>query len=147
MPKIFDYRCESCGLGFEAIYATADEPAEMFLACPSCSGRSPRVFAGGYAVGNKSKGIFPAYDPQTGMTFQSRQSMERWAKKQGGMWMGPQEFNRTAKASKVKNPEETIEKTALHAAMEEAYAEEVKGNRTAHTIVDAQDFKYVESKE
>lgn len=92
---LHDYLCPSCGSGFEAMVSVE----ERVLQCPCCHiGRANRVFKKVASMLGKSKGLYPRFDTQLGITLESSQHRDRVAKERGLVQMGPQEFNRSRNA-------------------------------------------------
>lgn len=101
---LHDYFCSSCGSGFEAMV----DVGQRVLPCPSChTGKADRVFKKVASMLGKSKGRFPYFDTQLGVTLESSQHRDRVAKERGLVAMGPEEFERSRHAPRTPDPMDT----------------------------------------
>jgi hypothetical protein len=72
----------------------------------TCGGVASLVWLKAPGFGNPSKGIYPRYDVQLGMTIDSRQHEARVLKEKGLVAVPPNEFNR--QVQRDQNPPETL---------------------------------------
>lgn len=100
-----DYRCRRCSKLFEAFV----DPNDRVLPCPACEGESDRVYRKFGQMLGKSKGLYPRFDTQLGVTLESAQHMERVAKERGLEVMGNQEWERSRHASRTPDPMDSDE--------------------------------------
>lgn len=103
---LFDYACRVCGSKFEALV----EKDEKVIPCPACrAGSADRLITWRGGVLGKSKGLFPYFDTQLGVTVESSQHRDRVAKERGLVAMGPEEFERSRNAPRAPDPMDTDE--------------------------------------
>lgn len=96
-----DYECESCKSLFEALV----EVEQREVVCPVCrEGRAVRVYKVFGTMLGKSKGKFPYFDTQLGITLESSQHRDRVARERGLVTMGKQEFDRSRHAPRTPDP-------------------------------------------
>lgn len=96
-----DYECFSCKSFFEA-FVEADQKV---VECPICHvGRAQRVYKVFGPMLGKSKGKYPRFDHQLGITIESAQHMEKVAKQRGLVPMGREEFDRSRYAPRTPDP-------------------------------------------
>ena len=101
---LFDYRCRTCGAKFEAIV----EKHEKVIPCARClGGEAERLFSFNGRINGKSKGLFPYFDTQLGLTLESSQHRDRVAKERGLEQMGPEEYERSRHAPRTPDPLDT----------------------------------------
>jgi putative FmdB family regulatory protein len=101
MPVNHDYECGACKSLFEALV----EVDQREVDCPVCRrGRAVRVYKVFGAMLGKSKGLFPYFDTQLGVTLESAQHRDRVAKERGLITMGKQEFDRSRHAPRTPDP-------------------------------------------
>jgi len=101
MPVNHDYECASCKSLFEA-FVEADQKV---VDCPVCHvGRAQRVYKVFGPMLGKSKGRYPHFDHQLGITIESAQHMEKVAKQRGLVPMGREEFDRSRHAPRTPDP-------------------------------------------
>jgi putative FmdB family regulatory protein len=115
MPIAHDYRCIKCQRTFEAMV----DPSDRTLPCPTCGdGVAERVYLSMGGMLGKSKGLFPAFDIQSGQTFESSKDRDDYAYKRGRFehregpkfeMLGPQEWNRSRNAPSSPNPMDSDE--------------------------------------
>ena len=107
---LHDYECNACRRISEAMV----DPSEQFIACPVCRvGKAERVYLKMSAMPGKSKGLFPAFDIQSGQTFESSKDRDDYAYKRGRFEhrdgpkleiMGNEEWSRSRNAPRTPNP-------------------------------------------
>ena len=114
MALLFDYRCPRCRKIFEEFV----EHHEMTVPC-ACGGTAKRVYLRAPIVGAKCKGIYPKYDVQSGITFDSAQQERAHYKAKGYEALSPAEWRWTDNTST--SQQESIDNTGLREAMEEAH--------------------------
>jgi putative FmdB family regulatory protein len=95
-----DYECGACRALFEAMV----EVEQRELPCPDCGGRAVRVFRHFGSMLGKSKGIYPYFDKQLGVTLESSQHRDRVAEERGLVVMGVDEYNRSRNAPRSPDP-------------------------------------------
>lgn len=101
MPVNHDYECESCKSMFEALV----EVEQRVVECPVChTGKATRVYKVFGTMLGKSKGLYPRFDTQLGITLESAQHMEKVARQRGLVPMGKQEFDRSRHAPRTPDP-------------------------------------------
>jgi hypothetical protein len=114
VPVNHDYECGRCKTLFEALV----EVEQRRIPCPRCKGVADRVYLRMSAMPGKSKGVFPAFDIQSGQTFQSSKDRDDYAYKRGRFahregpkfeMQGPEEWERSRHAPKTVNPADTDE--------------------------------------
>lgn len=121
MPNHF-FRCLKCQRTYEEFVGQGVDSIE----CGACGWRAEKVWIQAPGFNGKSKGLYPRYDPQLGVTLESRQHEDRVVKQKGLIGLGPDEYRRTLNsAMTTETPEPKLE--GLHDAMEEAYADLQKG--------------------
>jgi putative FmdB family regulatory protein len=101
MPVNHDYECSACKSLFEALV----EVDQREVDCPVCNrGRAVRVYKVFGPMLGKSKGKYPRFDTQLGITIESAQHMEKVAKQRGLVPMGREEFDRSRHAPRAPDP-------------------------------------------
>jgi len=101
---MYDYKCGACGAKFEAIV----EKHEKVIPCARClGGEAERVFSFTGGINGKSKGLYPRFDTQLGLTLESSQHRDRVAKERGLVQMGPEEYERSRHAPRTPDPLDT----------------------------------------
>lgn len=103
---LFDFRCRTCGSKFEALV----ERDEKVVPCPACkAGVAERLITWRGGVLGKSKGLFPYFDTQLGVTLESAQHRDRVAKERGLVPMGREEWERSRNAPRAPHPMDSDE--------------------------------------
>ena len=103
---LHDYLCPACGSAFEAMV----QPEERVIQCGVCKvAMANRVYRKFGTMLGKSKGKYPYFDTQLGLSVESPQHRDRVAKERGLITMGKEEWERSRNAPRSPSPMDSDE--------------------------------------